>query len=533
MPQAIIEINGTAASDEDLPINTLVQLSNDDVGDESTYLWEIIDQPPGAADALSSTSIENPTITPQKEHTYLIQLTVDDGLPTEVVDRKLFRVRELKTDAALISIQETTEGVDSAWGIDQNENLQRLNDRIFGGTVIACLANGALNAGDTVTPTGVATIKSGLPGEERLPDVSPIDGTDAAIASKIIGVVVSTPDGTAAVLNNTVCLVRFSGVFDVATFTGTPSAGDPVYVSDAGAPALAPGTYTRTIGTVADATAGAWKPFLYPLDATDHLLVDGSRDLTGNMAVDPGITIDGVDISEIGWAPGSLDGLGLSWTSVSQATIAAGSCRDQDDSYDMNLAASRVADITVSGAGGLDTGVEGDNWYAVFAIEKADGTTAALLSLSATAPTMPSGYLYKRRVGWVKNVAGDLLLFYQYGSGRDRTVIWEPNVQPVIVNGTGYGTWTTVSLVDGVPPTSLRAFIYLAITGNSIGNNLRTRLPTAAGSLETGLTAQWTGGWTELSTVQASVDSAQQLDVDTTSNSDTAWLSVVGYIDNL
>ena len=32
-------------------------------------------------------------------------------------------------------------------------------------------------------------------------------------------------------------------------------------------------------------------------DHTQYLLADGSRDLTGNMAVDPGITIDGVDIS--------------------------------------------------------------------------------------------------------------------------------------------------------------------------------------------------------------------------------------------
>lgn len=266
MPQADIEINGSAASDEDLPINTLVQLSNNDVGDESTYLWEIVSQPPGAADSLSATNIENPTITPLKEHTYLVQLTVDFGLPTEQIDRKLFRVRHFKTDLALVGTEETVEGVSQAWSVDQNENLQVLIDRIFGGTVIACQANGALNAGDTVTVTGVATLKSGLPGEERVPDVSPIDGTDAAIASKVVGVVIGRPDGTLAVGDNEVCLVRFSGLLDVVTFTGTPTAGDPVYVSDAGAPALVAGSNSRTIGVVADATAGAWKPFLFGLN---------------------------------------------------------------------------------------------------------------------------------------------------------------------------------------------------------------------------------------------------------------------------
>ena len=48
MPQAAIEINAVEASDENLPIDTLVQLSNNDVGDETTYLWEIVSQPPGA-----------------------------------------------------------------------------------------------------------------------------------------------------------------------------------------------------------------------------------------------------------------------------------------------------------------------------------------------------------------------------------------------------------------------------------------------------------------------------------------------------
>ena len=266
MPQASIEINGSAISNENLPINTLVQLSNLDVGDESTYLWEIVDQPPGTADALSSTSIENPTITPKKEHTYLVQLTVDLGLPSEVVDRKIFRVRSLTTNMALVATEETTEGVSGAWSVDQNETLQTLINRIYGGAVIVCQANGAVNAGDTVTPTGIATLKSGLPGVERVPDVSPIDGTDAAIATKVVGVVLGKPDGTSAVLDNGVCLVRFSGLLDVVSFTGTPTAGDPVFVSDAGTPALAVGSNSRTIGVVVDATAGAWKPFLFGLN---------------------------------------------------------------------------------------------------------------------------------------------------------------------------------------------------------------------------------------------------------------------------
>lgn len=56
----------------------------------------------------------------------------------------------------------------------------------------------------------------------------------------------------------------------------------------------------------------------------------------------------------------------------------------------------------VAGANGLDTGVlVASTWYAVWAIW--NGTTASgLLSLSATAPTMPAGYTHKRRIGWIR-----------------------------------------------------------------------------------------------------------------------------------
>jgi hypothetical protein len=53
---------------------------------------------------------------------------------------------------------------------------------------------------------------------------------------------------------------------------------------------------------------------------------------------------------------------------------------------------SETVDITTSGANGLDTGTEANStWYHVFVIAKDDSTVDALISTSATAPTMPSG----------------------------------------------------------------------------------------------------------------------------------------------
>ena len=55
-----------------------------------------------------------------------------------------------------------------------------------------------------------------------------------------------------------------------------------------------------------------------------------------------------------------------------------------------------------TGANGLDTGTLSiSTWYAVWVIWNGT-TTASLLSLSPTAPTMPGGYTHKARVGWIR-----------------------------------------------------------------------------------------------------------------------------------
>ena len=57
MPQALIKINAVIGSDDDLPLDTLVQLDNENIGGEVTYLWEILDQPAGTPDVSSPCTI--------------------------------------------------------------------------------------------------------------------------------------------------------------------------------------------------------------------------------------------------------------------------------------------------------------------------------------------------------------------------------------------------------------------------------------------------------------------------------------------
>lgn len=101
---------------------------------------------------------------------------------------------------------------------------------------------------------------------------------------------------------------------------------------------------------------------------------------------------------------------------------------------------SKTVDITASGANGLDTGSEaGTAWYHIWAIAKTDGTNASLLSLSATAPTMPSGYTLKTYLGAVFNNASSNFLSMKQ---TNKSVARE------ISNALSAGTATASTAVD-------------------------------------------------------------------------------------
>ncbi len=261
MPQAVIEINGVAGSDADLPIGTLVQLSNADIGGEITYLWEIVDQPEGTADALSSSAIENPTFTPNKEGSYMLRLTVNASLSTEHVDQAIAAVLSIKTSERIPAATETTE-VDAAagWKASVNALLTRLNNTLADANIIVCKLPGASvpALGDIVTIGKTdAVLKTGLPGEEVIPACAKCLASSAVSIIGPLGSVIGAPDGGALVANGYAC-VRMFGISEVAE-AGAPTAGDLVYVSDLAQPALVAGSNSRIIGSVTYSSAGVWR----------------------------------------------------------------------------------------------------------------------------------------------------------------------------------------------------------------------------------------------------------------------------------
>lgn len=140
---------------------------------------------------------------------------------------------------------------------------------------------------------------------------------------------------------------------------------------------------------------------------------------------------------------------------------------------------SEAIDITESGAGGLDTGAEGDVWYYIWIIEKTDGTVAGLLSASATAPTMPAGYTYKTLVSAVHNTSGDFVPFTQEGNEY-----WYTTWISLASGNVGAATWSALDLTPVVPSalsTIVRGTLHGETATSSTVSNENASDPSGSG----------------------------------------------------
>jgi hypothetical protein len=126
-----------------------------------------------------------------------------------------------------------------------------------------------------------------------------------------------------------------------------------------------------------------------------------------------------------------------------------------------------TADIEASGANGLDTGTSAvSTAYFIWVIYNPTTSVAAgLFSLSATAPTMPAGYTYKKRVGWNTLDAGSNFLPVIQRGEEAHYIVDATHDLPLIASGAegssgDPGTWGTHSVVGLLPSTAL----YVGVT---------------------------------------------------------------------
>lgn len=165
-------------------------------------------------------------------------------------------------------------------------------------------------------------------------------------------------------------------------------------------------------------------------------------------------------------------------TSNTQATVTADALTVEDTSGNsVRLTAINVtADISASGANGLDTGAEASNTFYHLWVIWNGTTTAALLSASATAPTMPATYTHKTRVGAVRNDgSSNLWRTLQYGRRVQLQIGTNPTTVPVMASGNSGSpttpTWTAVAVGSFVPATavSIRGTFMMAQSDSTRG----------------------------------------------------------------
>ncbi len=223
-----------------------------------------------------------------------------------------------------------------------------------------------------------------------------------------------------------------------------------------------------------------------------------------NFRIDDNITTTDAYGTEILLLPRNfIDNYRLEFASVSTVRVGVGRCRDSTNSRSINSNSVLTADMTVSGAGGIQGGSSetADTWYEVHLIADLNGVNAIalLLTPSGVAISLPTGYEISRRVGIIRNdSSSNLIDFIQFGEGRQRRYHWILAFASKFVLTGGTATVaTTVNLASLVPPTSTEAYLTFLNDGNRaasvaqiaadpspsfvvVGAELVTRFPTSA-----------------------------------------------------
>lgn len=247
MTQARITIGGTPGSNLAYSINSVAQLGNVSNGGETSFLWQIVDQPPGTNDSLNSTTIINPSFTPRKEGTYLLNLIVNLGQADEARDSVVLAVKQLKTGTRIPAAGEQGEAGEDGHATSVNELLRLIDTIRADPHLIIAQAASTLTRNTVVRFSGLTTLKTGLPGQESILLCDTALGNASYISVDPLGLIVGRADNTSTtVAAGQLALVRMMGLQTTSGLSG--SAQSVVYVSNTGSLSLTPGSFSRRVG---------------------------------------------------------------------------------------------------------------------------------------------------------------------------------------------------------------------------------------------------------------------------------------------
>jgi len=274
-----------------------------------------------------------------------------------------------------------------------------------------------------------------------------------------------------------------------------------------------------------------------------------------------------------------ISGLAISWLSTSTIQVTPGQCRDSTDINDIKLprtitygpsanpitiTPSYIISTTQSGALGVDVlptaGVAANTLYYVYAIANSNNTNAdqpgfdpanlasVMLSLSASAPTLPRNYDMYRRIGCVRTDAtaapSHIIPFFQDASSnsanRTMTYCTDGVADLIALNAGSDNAYTAVPLTGLMPPLATTVTFRAALTPNAAGDTLFLRPTNALAGLQTTAgTARLSGDVAavvhqDMISVQTNVAAGvTSVDYKLTVNTDVATLVLQSYVDEL
>lgn len=173
-------------------------------------------------------------------------------------------------------------------------------------------------------------------------------------------------------------------------------------------------------------------------------------------------------------ARGFIGQLTTVFNSATKVQVSAGQARDSTGARTMALPTALLGICQTSGAWAagndvnkLDTGARAiSSVYHIFLISRTDGTSEILFSGSATAPTLPSGYVFFRRIGsFLTDASNNIRPYVQEGDQFIYTDV-PPNDVAVTNLASASGTLFALSV-----PTTVNVEAILLAHGADAGAN--------------------------------------------------------------